>query len=188
MSNFSLVNASTLTFEERDNLDRMLDYSAVQSLPEVWKIAAQQFSDRLALQAPHLQPALTLTYGQLWQKIQQFASGLQTLGVRAGDRVALFSENSPTWFVVDQGIMLAGAADVVRSSQADFDELGYILRNSEATTLVVENQRTLAGLMKYVHELSIQRVILLSHNASDKLDATALTFDQVLEMGATHEF
>jgi long-subunit acyl-CoA synthetase (AMP-forming) len=43
-----------------------------------------------------------------------FAAGLRSLGVQAGDRVSLFSENSSRWLVADQGIMFNGAADAVR--------------------------------------------------------------------------
>ena len=45
--------------------------------------------------------------------MQAFAAGLQSLGLRAGDRVSLFSENSSRWLVADQGIMFNGAADAV---------------------------------------------------------------------------
>ena len=43
-----------------------------------------------------------------------FAAGLRSLGVQAGDRVSLFSENSSRWLVADQGIMFNGATDAVR--------------------------------------------------------------------------
>lgn len=45
--------------------------------------------------------------------MQAFAAGLQSLGLRAGGRVSLFSENSSRWLIADQGIMMNGAADAV---------------------------------------------------------------------------
>jgi len=39
------------------------------------------------LKDPHAQPEVVLTYAQLYQQIQQFAAGLQALGVQPADRV-----------------------------------------------------------------------------------------------------
>ena len=45
---------------------------------------------------------MILTYAQLCQQIQQFAAGLQALGVQPANRVALFADNSPRWLIADQ--------------------------------------------------------------------------------------
>ena len=76
-----------------------VDYTSIQSLAAVWQIAAKKFGDTVALDAPHTEPKVSLTYQQLYQQIQQFASGLQALGVKSGSKVALFSDNSPRWFI-----------------------------------------------------------------------------------------
>lgn len=65
-----------------------------------------------------LQTALTVPCSELHQQMVAFAAGLRSLGVQAGDRVSLFSENSSRWLVADQGIMFNGAADAVRPSAA----------------------------------------------------------------------
>jgi long-chain acyl-CoA synthetase len=41
------------TPQERANQKRLVDYSSVQSLPEIWPIAAQQFKTIVALKDPH---------------------------------------------------------------------------------------------------------------------------------------
>ncbi len=45
--------------------------------------------------------------------MSSFAAGLAHLGLRRGDKVALFSENSTRWLIADQGVMMNGAADAV---------------------------------------------------------------------------
>lgn len=50
--------------------------------------------------------------------MSSFAAGLAAMGLRRGDKVSLFSENSSRWLVADQGIMLNGAADAVRPEPA----------------------------------------------------------------------
>lgn len=134
------------TEQERVNLKHVADYSSVQSLPEIWPLAQQRFGQTAALKDPHAQPEVILTYAQMCQQIQQFAAGLQALGVQPANRVALFADNSPRWLIADQGIITAGAVNVVRSAQAEREELLFILADSGSTALVVEDLKTLKRL------------------------------------------
>ncbi|MGJ3252381.1 MAG: AMP-dependent synthetase/ligase [Elainellaceae cyanobacterium] len=168
-----------------------IDYSSAQSITEIWATAAERFGSVVAVNDPHGTPKLVHTYADLYQEIQRFAAGLQSLGVVAGDRVALFSDNSPRWLIADQGIMMAGAADAVRSSQTDRDELAFILRNSGSTVLVAQDLQTFKKLRGSLAELAIQRVILLSDEQPDSSDQANQEFKifnyrQIQELGSEH--
>jgi len=157
------------------------DYSSTHSLPEIWKITAEKYTNILALHDPHSKPEVKITYSELYQKIQQFAAGLQTLGVKPTAKVALIADNSPRWFIADQGIMTAGATDVVRSSQAEREELLYILQDSDSTSLVIEDLKTLNKLRPQLNQLPINLIILLSDEtvATDQ-PQKILNFNQLM--------
>ncbi|MBO9998516.1 MAG: AMP-binding protein [Cyanobacteria bacterium SID2] len=185
------------TDRERANYQKGTDYSQVKSLSDVWSIAATHFSQLTALHDPHSNPPVRVSYRQLWQQIQQFATGLQALGVHFAEeppRVALFAENSPHWFVADQGIIAAGAANVVRSSEADRDELLYIFQHSNSTGLVVENLATLQKLQSSTDDAlhlpaDLPWVVLLSdEQIPDETAFKLLNFSQLMELGASGEF
>ncbi|MEO1210152.1 MAG: long-chain fatty acid--CoA ligase [Cyanobacteria bacterium J06638_20] len=164
-----------------------IDYDALQSLPELWAIAAQQFGSIVALHDPHAEPEVSITYTELAQKIQQFAAGLQSLGIRPGDHVALFSDNQPRWLIADQGIMTAGAIDAVRGAQADPGELLYILSHSESVALVVQDAETLKKLIAQPEPLPVSRAILLSDEPPETYAGLeVLNFLQVMEAGQHH--
>lgn len=186
-----------LTEDERQNLQTTIDYRTVQSVPEIWSIAARHFGEIPALHDPHAQPPIQLNYTQLFEKIQQFAMGLQAIGLQPlpddpdPPRIALFSDNSPRWLIADQGIMMAGGVDVVRSSQADHQELLYILNHSRSTGLVVENLATLRQLRSDersefpLTEQPIAWVVLLSDEAIPAEETLKiLNYSQLLEIGA----
>jgi long-chain acyl-CoA synthetase len=177
-----------MTELERQNLNLLAaNYGEVQSLPEIWAIAAQQFNTITALYDPHSKPEVKLSYTELYQQIQRFAAGLQGLGVQKGDMLSLFSDNSPRWFIADQGMMAAGAANAVRSSQAEREELLFILENSDSVGLVVENRATLKKLQERLAGLPIKLVVLLSDEAiEDTAEYKALNFPQLMELGAQH--
>jgi len=176
------------------------DYSSVQSMPEMWAIAAQAFASVTAVHDPHTKPEVKFTYGELYEQFQQFARGLQALGIPAQDiptqdiptqsaeslppRVGLIADNSPRWLIADQGIMRAGAVDVVRSAQADTEELLFILRDSGAIALVIENLAAFKKLRQGLEGLPLQFVVLLTEEeAAPEESLKVLKFSQVMELG-----
>ena len=177
---------SKITKRESQELQRLVDYSHVVSLPEVWSLAAKRFGDIVALHNPHNTPEVVITYSQLGEQIQKFAAGLQSLGVKVGDRISLIADNSPRWFIADQGIMTAGAVNAVRSSQAERSELLFIIANSGSTALVVQDLNTLNKLGDGLNDLPIQLIILISDETPPEATPKVLKFSQVLEIGANH--
>ncbi|MEG3858461.1 long-chain fatty acid--CoA ligase [Microcoleus sp. herbarium12] len=176
---------------ELANLSRTIDYSDLRSIPEIWAIAKQQFPQTVALHDPHSKPEIKFTYTDLYQQIQQFASGLQALGINANPaetippRVALFADNSPRWLIADQGIMTAGAANAVRGATADPEELLYIIQDSGSTALVVENLALLKKLQARLVDLPVQLIVLLSDEEPETSPSlNTVNFSQVMATGA----
>jgi long-chain acyl-CoA synthetase len=184
----SRVSAYSMTDIDRQKLSQAIVYD-VQSLPEIWSLAAQRFGSAIALYAPHLKPAVQLTFTQLAEQMRQCASGLQFLGIHPGDRICLFADNSPRWLVADQGMMLAGAVNAVRSSQADSDELYFLLENSGSIALFVEDIATFDKLRDRLPSLPLRFVVLISDETPPTLDSIrVLNFTQLMEAGANHGF
>jgi long-chain acyl-CoA synthetase len=193
MSQIAYSTDTTISDRERGYLQLPPDYTAIQSMPEVWPLARSQFGNTLALCDPHAKPVVELTFGQLCEQIQQFAAGVQSLGLPAianniPPRVALFSNDSPRWMIADQGLLTAGAADVVRGADADREELLFILQNSGSMGLVVENLALLKKLRPQLDDLPIQWIIYLSDEplpTDDTLPVQILSFQQVMAKGAS---
>jgi len=189
-----------LTKQELASLQRCADYTSVQSLPEIWPLAAQRFDKIIALKDPHAVGAydtapVSFTYTELYQQIQQFAAGLQAIGFQPEldetgipKRIALFADNNPRWLIADQGIMTAGAANVVRSSQAEREELLYILRDSGSVGLVVENIKTLKKLQEGLAGLPLEWVVILSEEEPPAGETwNIVNYNQLLIAGASHQ-
>jgi long-chain acyl-CoA synthetase len=178
-----------ITDRERQNLSQTINYSQINSLPEIWAIVAAKCGDVVALDSPHLPTPVKFTYQQLATKIQRFATGLQALGVQPRTGVALFADNSPRWLIADQGIMSTGAFNAVRSSQAGTQELLSILENSDAQTLVVEDLKTLKRLIDKISGQYIELIILLSDESIDlETPIKIVNFADVIELGSNHSF
>ena len=178
-----------ITDRERQNISQTIDYTQINSIPEIWAIVAAKCGDVVALDAPHSKPTISITYRELATQIKLFATGLQSLGIQPNRSVALFADNSPRWLVADQGIMMTGAFNAVRSSQADTQELLSILDNSQATTLVVEDVKTLKKLSNKITDLPIDLIILLSDEPTElELPIKLVNFSNIIDLGRAAEF
>ncbi len=191
---------------EQYQMTGLVDYSEIKSLSEIWEIAANKFGDATALIDPHSKPSATLTYLQLNYQIQQFAVGIQALGIPQNPeenippRVALFADNSHRWMIADQGIIMAGAANAVRSSSANREELLYILEHSGSIGLVVENIKTLNKLAPEIYDnsskISLQWIVLLfdeepseAKNIQDsQTDIKIINFSQLIQLATDFKF
>jgi long-chain acyl-CoA synthetase len=165
----AILPAPILSTQEQANVDQAMDYGQANSIPDVWAIAADRFADILAIQDPHSYN-LALTYQQLRSQMLRVATALQSLGLEPGQHVALFADNSPRWLMADQGIMAAGAVDVVRGSQADTQELAFILAHSDAVALVLQDLDLLKRLTATLTQVTesgqaLRWVVLLSDEA-----------------------
>ena len=191
---------SELFPQDRAQMARAVDYSTTKNLTQVWVQAARQFGTLPALRDRHSTPSLDLNFAELLDYLQTFGAGLHTLlspdddsakveaGLTVPPRVALFADNSARWFVADQGTMAAGFANAVRSSLAETEELRYILADSGARLLIVENQKTLNRLADRLDQLPLVAIVLLSDEEpvrsgtiGDSLPV--LNFLQLLERG-----
>lgn len=76
------------------------------------------------------------TYAELDGAITKFASGLEKLGVKKGDHVGLLLGNSPFFVIGMYGALRLGATVIPINPIYTPDEIGYILKNGDVTTVI----------------------------------------------------
>ncbi|MCL6516255.1 long-chain fatty acid--CoA ligase [Alicyclobacillus sp.] len=80
-----------------------------------------------------------MTYGTVWEHIQDFAAGIRKCGVRRGDRVALLATNRPEWAIADYALLALGAVVVPVYPTLPRDQVLYILENAEVSHIILED-------------------------------------------------
>jgi len=98
--------------------------------------SAADLADKVAIVTPEER----VTYAELHTRALRFASLLQTRGVRRGDRVAIFLENSVDAVAGVYGTLHAGAAFIVINPQTKEDKLRYMLADSGAAAVLSEGR------------------------------------------------
>src|SRR5882757_7251970 len=78
-----------------------------------------------------------LSYGELVRQTRVMSAAFAQLGVRRGDRVALWMTNLPQWIPAHFGLMRLGAVGVPVSTWLKPEEIKYMLGHSRSRHLVM---------------------------------------------------
>ncbi|MFZ5788008.1 MAG: AMP-dependent synthetase/ligase, partial [Acidobacteriota bacterium] len=90
----------------------------------------------------------TLSTGDFLGRCCGLADALVELGVAAGDRVMLASDDRPEWHLVDLAVLDLGAVDVPVYETLTSDQLAYQLVDSGATVAVAENPEQMGKFLE----------------------------------------
>jgi len=97
---------------------------------------------------------LRYDFSQLEWLARQIARGLLSLGIERGDRVALWATNIPEWVVLQFALAKIGAVLVTVNTSLRAAELEYLLKQSEASTLI-----TISGFRDLDYVATIYEII-----------------------------
>lgn len=80
---------------------------------------------------------LRKTYSEFNEMVNQAAKGLMALGIQKGENVAIWADNKPEWITSQFATGKMGAVLVTVNTNYQANELTYLLKQSEATTLIM---------------------------------------------------
>ncbi|MDB4884392.1 MAG: hypothetical protein JWL95_3158 [Gemmatimonadetes bacterium] len=115
-------------------------------------------------------------------RVRRLALGLQELGVQAGDRVAIFSENRPEWAIADYACLTASLTDVPLYPNLPSEQAAYILRDSGAVAIFVSDAEQAAKITEVRHECPALRQVITF--AAERHAGADLTMAEVEARGA----
>ncbi|KAL2924300.1 Long chain acyl-CoA synthetase 8 [Bienertia sinuspersici] len=97
-----------------------------------------QASDGRKFEKVHLGEYKWETYGQVFDRACNFASGLVNLGHDANTRVAIFSETRAEWFIALQGCLRQNVTVVTIYASLGEEALIYSLNETQVSTLICD--------------------------------------------------
>ena len=109
----------------------VIDYTFSQVLDAM----VENYPDQYAFKYPTLD--YTRTYEQFRRDVDECAAALISLGVKAGDHVAVWATNVPEWFITFWATTKIGAVLVTVNTAYKIHEIEYLLRQSDTHTLVM---------------------------------------------------
>src|SRR6201985_1014334 len=115
------------------------------------------------------------SFQEVFEIVKPLALGLVALGVEKGDRVAMLGAPRPEWTYFDFAALSIGATVVPIYQTNSPEECAYVLENSDAKVVTVENDEQLAKIREVRAGLpQLQQVVMMVGDADDVLSADEL--------------
>ncbi len=121
------------------------------------------------------------SYAELGEIVRKLSLGLIELGIEKGDKVAILSNTRPEWTYFDFAALSAGATVVPIYQTNSPEECQYVLENSDAVAVVVEDDEQMEKIRAVREQCPrLEHVIRMTGSSAD-----AISLDQLAERGAS---
>lgn len=123
-----------------------------------------------------------LTYEEARMRVYRLAAGLISMGIEAGDKIALLSEGRNDWVIGELGILYAGAVNVPLSVKLEEkNDLIFRLKHSESKYILVSGGQ-LRKIRLIISDLPLVEKIIV-FDTLDAYDGKEVPMDNVLVEG-----
>ncbi|MEL6373125.1 MAG: AMP-binding protein [Pseudomonadota bacterium] len=159
--------------------------SSYDTVPKLLLRNAKTFANRPAMREKDLGIWQTWTWSQMHDEIRDLALGLQALGLKRGETVAIIGDNRPRLYWSFCAAQSIGAIPVPMYQDAVADEMVYVLEHAEAVFAIVENQEQADKVIAISERLpALRGIIYDDERGLDKYDQTRLhSFEKLQTAG-----
>lgn len=150
------------------------------SLAEMFFSVADRFSSKTAYMFKKDGSYQSVSFKEAADQVNNIAGGLASLGVKAGDRVALLSENRLQWSLTDFAILSLGAVNVPIYPSLLAKHVEYLLNDSESVAIIVSSEDQYKKVKEVLNSChGLKNVIVMDMEASGEY----ITFNKLMETG-----
>jgi fatty-acyl-CoA synthase len=163
-----------------------VDWAADLTVGELPGAAARRFGEREALTFR----GQGLSFRALARAVDVAARGFLDLGIRPGDKVAIWLTNCPEWVVAMFALARIGAVHVPVNTRFRTADVEYVLRQSNATALLTHDVSGPVDYLEMARELTarlpgLERLIVKTSEGGGRAPSPrgVLTWEQLLADG-----
>ena len=136
-----------------ENVPHTIDYDT-STLSQVLDRTAQKYPETVAL----IMMGKTITYRQLNELVNRFATALADLGIEKGDKVSLILPNMPQVIIAAYAVFRLGAAVVMNNPLYTETELAHQLNDSDSK-MAIGMDLLVPRLLKLKEKTGIETII-----------------------------
>jgi len=122
------------------------------------------------------------TYKEAGSIVEDLASGLASLGVQKGNKIAILSTNCSRWALADYAIIGIGGVTVTVYPTLTNLQVKYIFDDSESIYAFVENEDQLDKVNSLIQDCEQMKAFILMDDSGDNTN-NVINFSSLLEKG-----
>jgi len=157
---------------------------AQDTLARMFWSRVEKSGDRPAQMAKRDGTWRTLTWRQVGEIVEELALGLIALGRHKGEAVALLSTSRAEWVQADMAILSAGCVTVPIYPTYPPDLIAYVVNDSGARTLIVEDAGQLAKALEARPKMEgLEHIVVISGYEVTQPPATVYSWEMLRRLG-----
>src|SRR5881398_4206628 len=130
----------------------------------------------------------TITWREVGDIARELALGLIALGREKGEMVALLSASRAEWVQADFAIFSAGCVTVPVYPTYPPDLIAYVVNDSEAKTLIVEDATQLAKALEVRDKMpGLEQIVVIAGYDAPQPPKTVMTWETLRRRGRDGE-
>jgi long-chain acyl-CoA synthetase len=133
---------------------------SIATLNDIFFAAVERNLDRIMLYRDDGQ-WLPVTAGEFGRGVARTAHALHAWGVRAGDRIAILSENRPEWPMADMASLLLGAVTVPLYTTLTVEQTAFMLNDAGCRAIFLSSDQQLQKILSILPGTQIEKIIVM---------------------------
>jgi long-chain acyl-CoA synthetase len=136
------------------------DAMSIATLNDIFFAAVERNLDRIMLyhDAGQWLPISSREFGI---GVARTARTLHAWGIRAGDRVAILSENRPEWPTADLASLLLGAVTVPLYTTLTAEQTAFVLNDAGCRVIFLSSDQQLRKILSVLHQTQIENIVVM---------------------------
>jgi len=155
----------------------------IRTLNELWRHAVARFGDDEFVRFKRDGAWQSLTFAEMARRVRELALGLLHLGIKPGERVAIWSENRPEWNIADLAVLATGGVDVPIYTTQALDQVEYILADSGARAIFVSSAFLSQALAIKARVPSLEVVIAVDRSEGLEAAQAVVQIEDLMAQG-----
>jgi long-chain acyl-CoA synthetase len=149
------------------------------TLADLLPRAAQLYGDAPAVRYKEGEKWVDRSFAEVQEIVRALSLGLIDLGVAKGDKVSILANTRPEWTYADFAALSAGATVVPIYQTNSPEECQYVLENSDAKIVIVEDDEQLEKIREVRANLpKLEQVVRMTGSSED-----TISFDELIARG-----
>jgi len=157
----------------------------VSTTPVVFIKTVNKLGDHVAMRYKNLGLWHDISWRRYYETAGHIGAALIDMGLEKGMSVSIIGDNCPEWVMIDMGVQCAGGVSVGIYTTNAWQEVEYVVSNSDSAFLFVENEEQLDKWLNFRDNVPLLKKVIVwdTKGLKDFKDPMLMSLSDLIEKG-----